>query len=178
MTRIFPEFRFVQNKSGFVAKVSIFSENNSCINPVKTGFCVIFLDMSSASAMKTPTSKSVTRYNRVTEAGLCAVWVTALNFDIAAMSGEVTILHFGFVLTTHSATRKLLGFWSKRLVVTGPILLPDLFVDLVEFLQRIEIILVSLQEVGIFQLHIIWVLKKGHGWIGIRKAKNESGIRA
>jgi hypothetical protein len=108
-----------------MTKMSIPAENKPCIDPVKTGLCMIFFDMSSASAMKTPTSKSVTRYNRVTKFRFRAVWIAALDLHIAVMFGEVTVLHLGFVLTAHSATRKLFWFWSERLVITGPTLLPD-----------------------------------------------------
>jgi len=92
------------------------------------------------------------------------------------MSSEVTIFHLGFVMTAHSATRKLVGFWSKRIVITGPISLPDLLVDLVEMFQAVKVFLVVFKKINIFYLDVVWIFKERHGWIFIREAKNESGV--
>ena len=161
-----------------MTQMSVFSEDKACINPVETWVCMILFNVSSSSAVKTPSAKSVTRYYRVAEVRRRAVRITALDLDIATMSGEVTILHFGFVLTAHSTTRKLFWFWSERLVITGPTLLPDVLIDLVKLFKTVKILLVCLQKTNIFRFDVEGVFKEGHGWILVRETQNKSGVRS
>jgi hypothetical protein len=92
------------------------------------------------------------------------------------MSRKILIFHLGFVLTAHSATRKLLCFWCEWLVITRPILFPDLLVDPVELLECVQISFVSFKKFNFFQLDVERVFKIRHCWIFVRETQNKSGV--
>jgi hypothetical protein len=92
------------------------------------------------------------------------------------MSSKISIFHLGFVLTAHSATRQLLCFWSEWLVITGPILFPDLLIDSVELFKHVKVSIVSFQKLNFFQLDVEGVFKIRHGWIFIGETQNKSGV--